>query len=83
MANEFRYFLNSNLFVLIYSNKDGNAKIYEANSYSLPKAIVKNHNVIINKKTFFDQPIGSNIDQYEEIKKLTTGQGENYSTGCL
>ena len=25
----------------------------------------------------------SDIKRYEEIKKLTTGQGEDYSTGCL
>ena len=30
-----------------------------------------------------NQAIDSDIKQYEEIKKLTTGQGENYATGCL
>ena len=25
----------------------------------------------------------SDIKQYEEIKKLTTGEHENYTTGCL
>ena len=42
-----------------------------------------NYNVIINGKNFYDQPIDSNIKGYEEIRKLTTGQGEGYTTGCL
>ena len=25
----------------------------------------------------------SDIKRYEEIRKLTTGQGEDYTTGCL
>ena len=35
------------------------------------------------KKNFYDQVIDSGIKRYEEIRKLTTGQGEYYTTGCL
>ena len=35
------------------------------------------------EKNFFDQSIGSDIKRYKEIRKLTTGQGEDYTTGCL
>ena len=36
------------------------------------------------EKTFIpDQSINADIKQYEEIKKLTTGQGEDYTNGCL
>ena len=31
----------------------------------------------------YDQAIHSDIKQYKEIRKLTTGQGEDYTTGCL
>ena len=34
------------------------------------------------KKTY-DQPIDSDIKRYKEIRKLTTGQGEDDATGCL
>ena len=27
--------------------------------------------------------IDSNIKRYEEIRKLTTGQNQDYTTGCL
>ena len=47
------------------------------------KSIMRNCNVIINGKTFYDQPIYSDIKRYEEITKLTTGQDEDYTTSCL
>ena len=40
-------------------------------------------NVIINGKNFYDQPLDSGIRRYEEIRKLTTRQGEDYTTGRL
>ena len=59
------------LFVLVYTNKDNNAKRFNAQKFYLPKDIIKNYNVIINGKNFFDQPIDSDIKRYEEIRKLT------------
>ena len=35
----------------------------------------------MNLKNFYDQAI--DIKRYEEIRKLTTRQGEDYITGCL
>ena len=35
------------------------------------------------EKNFYDQAIDSDIKRYEETRKLTTGQGEYYTTGCL
>ena len=32
---------------------------------------------------FFDQPIKSNIKTYENIRKIGTGKGDYYKTGCL
>ena len=49
----------------------------------MPKGIINNYNVIINGKSFCDQPINSDITRYEETWKLTIGQGEDYTTGCL
>ena len=39
--------------------------------------------MIINEKVFYDQPIDSDIKRSEKIRKPTTGQGEDYTTGCL
>ena len=34
-------------------------------------------------KNFFDQPIKDNEVTYENIRKITTGQGDDYTTGWL
>ena len=38
---------------------------------------------MINKENFFDQPIKKNKVTYENIRKIATGQGDDYTTGCL
>ena len=43
----------------------------------------KNEHVIINGKNSYDEPNDSDIKRYEEIRKLTTGQDGDYTTGCL
>ena len=83
------YFLESNvigvnrLFVLVYTNQDAASKRFKAKRYYLPNGIIDTYNVINYRKNFYDQPIDSDIKQYEEIRKLITGQGEDYTTGCL
>ena len=37
----------------------------------------------MNGKNFYDQAIDYDIKRYEEIRKITTGQGEDYTSGCL
>ena len=32
---------------------------------------------------FFDQPIKKVTKTYDNIRKITTGQGDDYTTGCL
>ena len=38
---------------------------------------------MIDGKNFLDQPIKDNKVTYENIRKITTGQGYDYTTGCL
>ena len=38
---------------------------------------------MIDGKNFFDQPIKNNKLTYENIRKIATGQGDDYTTGCL
>ena len=35
------------------------------------------------KNFYYDQPTDYDINRHEEITKLTTGQGEGYTTRCL
>ena len=52
-------------------------------SYYLPLQKKKIITLRFMKETFFDQPIKSGIKTYENILKITTGQGDDYTTGCL
>ena len=38
---------------------------------------------MIDGRNFFDQPINSMSKTYENIRKIATGKGDNYTTGCL
>ena len=38
---------------------------------------------MIYGKNFFDQPINSNLKTYNNIRKVGTGQEDDYATGCL
>ena len=38
---------------------------------------------MIHRKNSFDQPFKSYIKTYENIRKITTGQGDDCTTGCL
>ena len=38
---------------------------------------------MINGENLFDQPIKNKKVTYENIRKIATGQGDDYTTGCL
>ena len=38
---------------------------------------------MINGENFFDQPIKNNKVTYENIRKIATSQGDDYTSGCL
>ena len=38
---------------------------------------------MINRRNLYDQPVDDSIKQYDEVRKVSTGQGDDYATGCL
>ena len=38
---------------------------------------------MMDGKNIFDQPINSDLKTYQNIIKIATGQGDDYTTGCL
>ena len=38
---------------------------------------------MIDGKIFFDQPINNKFKTYENSRKIATGKGDDYTTGCL
>ena len=66
------------LFVLAYQTAD------DRQSYSqfyLPKVMVKDYNVIIDKLSFFDLPIKTEEEAYEKI--IDISRNNEYTTGLL
>ena len=68
------------LFVLAFEN---DAQRESNSNYYLPNVEIKDYNIMINGENFFDQPIKNNRITYENIRKIATGQGDDYTTGCL
>ena len=51
--------------------------------YFVPCVDITSYNVLIDGRNFYDQPINDSIRKYEEVRKIATGKGDNYATGCL
>ena len=51
--------------------------------YDLSNVEIKDYNIMINGEDFFDQPMKNNKVTYENIRKIATGQGDDFLTGCL
>ena len=68
------------LFVLPFEDEDGRTS---HSTYYLPKAEIKDYNIMIDGRNFFDQPINSMTKTYKNIRKVSTGQGDDYTTGWL
>ena len=39
--------------------------------------------MLFDGRNFYDQPINDSIRKYDKIRKIATGKGGNYATGCL
>ena len=66
------------LFVLAYQNADDRQSFSQ---FYLPRVMVKDYNVIINKLAFFDLPIKTEEEAYEKIIDIC--RNNEYTTGNL
>ena len=72
-------FTNFNrLFVLAYQNADNRQSFSQ---FYLPRVMVKDYNVIIDKLAFFDLPIKTEEEAYEKI--IDVSRNNEYTTGNL
>ena len=66
------------MFILAYNDTvDSHKKNF------LPRVKVEKYNIEIDGRNVYDQPINDLIKQYNEVRKISTGQGDDYTTGCL
>ena len=73
------------LFVLAYDNTAGSdwVSMDSYKKYFLPRVKRKNYNIEIDGKNFDDESVNKSIKHYDEIRKISTGQGNDYTTACL
>ena len=68
------------LFVLSFENENDRTS---HSTYYLPKVEIKDYNVMIDGRNFFDQPIDNMNKTYENIRKIATGKADDYTSGCF
>ena len=64
------------LFVLSFQKNDSKTC---CTRYYLPLVSVNYY----NGQNFSDKPVKNNLITYDNIRKIATGQGDDYTTGCL
>ena len=68
------------LFVLTFNDDEGRESYKQ---YYFPTAEIKDYSVMIDGRNFFDQPIKNDLKIYDNIRTIATGQGDDYTIGCL
>ena len=67
----------SELFAAAYETNDieRNANTEESRRrYYLPRAEIKDYNILTDGRNFYDQNVNSSIVRYNELLKMTTGR---------
>ena len=83
------------LFAIVFNNTTVNVpndtinntnNRVERNSHTkhfLPRVNITNYIVLIDGRNLYDQPINGLTKQYDKVRKISTGQGDDCTTGCL
>ena len=61
------------IFVLLFKDENGRERHKQ---YYLPLVEVKDYNVMVDGKNFFDLHIKDDLKTYDNIRKIITGQGD-------
>ena len=68
------------LFVLAFEDA---AHRTRHTGFFLPTVEIKDYNVMIDGRNLFDQPVKTRSRTYDDLRKLMTGKGDDYTTGSL
>ena len=71
------------LYTIDNTEGENKVSINSSKKYFLPSVKIVNYNIEIDGTNFYYQSINDSITQYEEVTKVSTGQGDDYGTGCL
>ena len=69
----------------MYNNTPGNNQVSvdSYKKYFLPRVEIDNYNIEIDGRNVYYQPINDSIKQYDKVRKISIGQGDDCTTGCL
>ena len=72
------------LFVMSFNNNAGNNQVLRNGhrKYFLPKVDIRDYNVLIDGRNFYDQNISDDFKKYEELRKVMTGRGGRGRLHC-
>ena len=79
----FKVLKNYLFFLILLQKMEMMKQVQNNKKYFLPRGEIKNYNVLIDGRNFYNQQINGIIKQYDEIRKISTGYGDDYATGCL
>ena len=76
------------LFVLAYEVGANRVTVNSNKRYFLSRIEIKIYSIKIDVRNFYDKPFNNQeindlIKQYDELRKVSTGQSDDYTTGCL
>ena len=57
--------------------------VVNVTSYIIFQLEIKDYNVMIDGRNFFDQPFKNYLKTYHDIRKIAAGQVDDYTTGYL
>ena len=70
-------------FVLVFNkanNNDGKVERNNHQKYFLSIVYITNYNVLIDVRNFYDQASADEINKYDEITMIATGQEDDYTS---
>ena len=65
------------MFVLAFDNTNNGDNRVDT------RVDITNYNVLIDGRNFYGQLINDQLKKYDNIRKIATGKGDDYTTGCL
>ena len=68
------------LFVFSYGRGNNVTNENSYRKYFLPRLKITNYNIENDGRNIYDKSINDLIKQYDEVGKISTGQGDDYTT---
>ena len=62
---------------------DDNVNRVNHRKYFLPRVDIKDYNILVDGRNFYDQNISDDFKKYEELRKVMTGRDEDFTTRSL